>query len=176
MPEFLVVSLDRAAIIALVGCGATMLYGLYAQARAMTKKPSMDGRASINPVLRPAVVAVSLLLLGLGMIELVKWHVRSVAGELLAADASPALMINGSPAAQPEPLLEALRSLRYIGPHRSSRTRRILVDIVSDKGLLRLELARDSQRPDEYWVMAPKYWTTATSDAARVQTRAFDQY
>ena len=78
--------------------------------------------------------------------------------------------------ADAEKIVSALRQTSSVLGHHSHPTKRIRVDINSEKGNITLELGRDSQISEEYWVFYPKYSLTSTNEIGRITTPVFDQY
>jgi hypothetical protein len=58
-------------------------------------------------------------------------------------------------------IVSALQQTSSVLGHHSHPTKKIRVDINSEKGNITLELGRDSQIPEEYWVFYPKYRLTS---------------
>jgi hypothetical protein len=74
---------------------------------------------------------------------------------------------------------KVISALKTVSPklaHHSHPTKRIRVELNSEKGHMTLELARDSDYPQEYWVFYPKYRVTANNEIGRITTSVFDQY
>ena len=60
--------------------------------------------------------------------------------------------------------------------HHSHPTKRIKFAIKSHGESLELELGKDSERPNEYWVFYPKYKHTRANEISRVRTSIFERY
>ncbi|MBA2340390.1 MAG: hypothetical protein H0V88_08340 [Pyrinomonadaceae bacterium] len=73
-------------------------------------------------------------------------------------------------------IIPALSSIADQLAHHSHTTTRIRVEIESGNRVLRLELGRDSDRPQEYWVFYPDYGVTSDNEIGRITTHAFDKY
>jgi hypothetical protein len=58
--------------------------------------------------------------------------------------------------------------------HHSHPQGRILIDILSDRGRLRIRLGRDSGKPDEYWIFYPRYYVSNIDEIDRIRTHLFD--
>jgi hypothetical protein len=72
-----------------------------------------------------------------------------------------------------------ISSLKEIAPYwaqHSHPTTRIRVDIRSDVRDLTLELGRDSDNPQEYWVFSSEHSVTSDNEIGRITTSAFDGY
>ena len=85
------------------------------------------------------------------------------------------ISINGRQAQNPSEILAALKKLDWLSAHHSSPTKRISVEI-SDDSCIRLQLARDSGNPREYWVFYPRYFITKSNEVGRIVTPLFDAY
>jgi hypothetical protein len=73
-------------------------------------------------------------------------------------------------------VISALKEITPYWAHHSHPTTRIRVDIRSDTGGLTLELGRDSDNPQEYWVFYPEHGVTSNTEIGRITTAAFDEY
>jgi hypothetical protein len=85
------------------------------------------------------------------------------------------IFTNGRQAQNPSEILAALKKLDWLSAHHSSPTKRISVEI-SDDSCIRLQLARDSGNPREYWVFYPRYFITRSNEVGRIVTPLFDAY
>jgi hypothetical protein len=84
--------------------------------------------------------------------------------------------LEGREAANPDRIVSALKQISPVEAHHSHPTKRILVEIRSDQGTLQLELGRDSDRQQEYWVFATTDSVTSSKDIGRITTAEFDGY
>jgi hypothetical protein len=84
--------------------------------------------------------------------------------------------VDSQPAHEPDRVVAALKAVAPQFGHHSHPTKRIRVDIQSDKGSLTLEFGRDSGYAQEYWVFYPKYSVTSNNEIGRVTTQVFDEY
>lgn len=86
--------------------------------------------------------------------------------------------INGAIAKEKNEVLAMLHSMdnRAFQAHHSHPTKHIKVTIESHGKILELQLGRDSQLPQEYWVFYPKYGHTRVNEIARVTTSILDGY
>ena len=73
-------------------------------------------------------------------------------------------------------LIAALKEITPYQAHHSHPTKRIRVLIRSDGRDLRLELGRDSDNPQEYWVYSLGHQVTSNDEIGRIMTAAFDEY
>jgi hypothetical protein len=67
----------------------------------------------------------------------------------------PRVLLNGIPVDDPSVLLIAVGQLHHVGPHHSSPGEPIRLDFVIGHDTTSINLARDSERPDEFWVYRP---------------------
>jgi hypothetical protein len=88
----------------------------------------------------------------------------------------PVVAINGNIVTNFEPILNALHSTASVPAHHSHPTAIIHVTITDKTGFLALDLARDSDRPREYWLFYPGYRATQVNAIARIVSTAFDAY
>lgn len=77
--------------------------------------------------------------------------VLSALSELLP---NATVTINGE-AREPAPVLQALRRIHHVDSHHSSPLRPIEIEIRDGAKTIKLIVAQDSERPDEYWVYRP---------------------
>ena len=82
--------------------------------------------------------------------------------------------INRQQVQEPDKIISALREIQPYSMHHSHPTKRIRIDILSDGRDLTLELARDSDRPQEYWVFCSPESVTSNNEIGRITTSAFD--
>ena len=83
--------------------------------------------------------------------------------------------VNKTPARNAEQVISMLRTVKPYWAHHSHPTKRINIDIVSPENKLSLELRRDSDVPQEYWV----FYTGESgleSEIGRVTTSLFDEF
>jgi hypothetical protein len=73
-------------------------------------------------------------------------------------------------------VISALKEITPYWAHHSHPTTRIRVDIRCDARGLTLELGRDSDNPQEYWVFYPEHGVTSDTEIGRITTAAFDEY
>jgi len=85
-----------------------------------------------------------------------------------------ALTINGTQFDRTNELLADLRSMHGTVGHHSHPTVGYRVHLTSSRGLLELQLCRDSANPHEYWVFYPAFYSTKMNDIGHVFTNALD--
>lgn len=73
-------------------------------------------------------------------------------------------------------LISALKQIEPYWAHHSHPTKRIRILIRTDEGDLRLELGRDSDNPQEYWVFSLEHEVSSNNEIGRITTAAFDEY
>ena len=73
-------------------------------------------------------------------------------------------------------IISALKEIAPYWAHHSHPTKRIRVDIRSDVRDLTLELGRDSDNLQEYWVFYSEHGVTSNNEIGRITTSAFDEY
>ena len=84
--------------------------------------------------------------------------------------------VNNQPARDPDKVIAAVKKVDTQLAHHSHPTERIRVEIKAAQGDLVLELGRDSESPQEYWVYYPKYGITSNNEIGRITTPVFDEY
>lgn len=74
----------------------------------------------------------------------------------MLSDLSPNATVTINGEARPQvPVLEALRRVHHIESHHSSPLKPIEIEIRDGAKTIKLIVAQDSERPDEYWVYQP---------------------
>ena len=73
-------------------------------------------------------------------------------------------------------MISALKEIAPYSAHHSHPTKRIRVDIRRDEKDLTLELGRDSDNPQEYWIFYLQHSVTSDNEIGRITTSAFDEY
>ena len=99
-------------------------------------------------------------------------EVQTYLNNLQGADVS----VNGKAIAEPVEVLSVLRSMSWRMPHHTHPEMRLRIEVRSNRGLLTLDLGRDSGRKNEYWVFYPRYYITNIDEIDRIQTHLFDSY
>jgi len=80
----------------------------------------------------------------------------------------------GKRSAVREELLQKLLTLDEIPAHHSHPCRRFAVVVRGNGAEIDLDLARDSKRPQEYWVFFPKHSFTDYNEIGRIRTPLLD--
>jgi hypothetical protein len=92
---------------------------------------------------------------GLFLEEFVEKRARdAVLSTLSGLSPNATVTINGE-ARQTAPILEALRRVQHIASHHSYPLKPIEIEVRDGAKTIRLVVAEDSERPDEYWVYQP---------------------
>jgi hypothetical protein len=84
--------------------------------------------------------------------------------------------VNQQQVSDPDKLISSLKEIAPYWAHHSHPTIRIRVDVRSNVGDLTLELGRDSDNPQEYWVFYSEHSVTSDNELGRITTSAFDEY
>lgn len=84
--------------------------------------------------------------------------------------------VNQKQVPDPEKMISSLQEITPYWAHHSHPTTRIRVEVRSDARELTLELGRDSDNPQEYWVFYLAHGVTANNEIGRITTSAFDEY
>ena len=85
--------------------------------------------------------------------ELTENHERK--GLLGAVSQSSGVALDGRPLADPSTLLVALRGLKAVPAHHSSPGTPIHLALTGGQHAVEITIARDSERPNEFWVYRP---------------------
>src|SRR5713226_2116217 len=134
--------------------------------------------SATNPPKRPVkstIFFVAPILVAIGAAEIMASLSRNEALNFIRGlSGNYKVSVNYQPAPNPDSIVTALRQVSPELAHHSHPTKRIRVEIQTEKGDLTLELGRDSDFPREYWVFYPKYRVTSTNEIGRITTPAFD--
>ena len=139
----------------------------------LDQKPLLRGHVSI----RNTIWFGASVMAGLALTQIVSSSSRSRA--LAFLDTLPqqrTVLINGNTVSNPDELLAILKTLRPAIPHHSHPTKRIRIEVKTANDDLVLELGRDSDRPEEYWVFYPRYPVTTYSEIGRISTPVFSGF
>lgn len=84
--------------------------------------------------------------------------------------------VNQKPVSNNDKIISALKDVSPQLGHHSHPTKRIPIDIKSEQGSLSLELRRDSEIPQEYWVFYYRDEGGTNTEIGKITTSIFDQY
>jgi len=84
--------------------------------------------------------------------------------------------VNQQQVREPDKMVSALKDVAPYWGHHSHPTKRIHLLIRNDVRDLRLELARDSANPQEYWIFYLDQELTTENEIGRITTSAFNDY
>ena len=107
---------------------------------------------------RVAAGVILIMLVGWGGLFLESYMESRTRDTVLSAlnELSPnaTVTINGE-AREPAPVLQALRGIHHVESHHSYPLKPIEIEIRDGVKTIKLNVAQDSERPDEYWVYQP---------------------
>ncbi len=130
-------------------------------------KPEIfSGRFPVKSVMFVVVPIVA----AIGIAEFMAASSRAEALNFIQGSSRPIVYVNQQPVSDPERLISALKMVSPKLSHHSHPTKKITVDINSEKGHITLELARDSDYSQEYWIFYPKYRVTSNNEIGRITT------
>lgn len=145
----------------------------YMKSRAIHKSPAAQTgfpTKSVGFFLVPALIAgVAANILSTYARHDAVNFIRSLSGNYV-------VYVDGRQIRDSEKLTSALQETTVYWAHHSHPTKRIQVEIRDDVRELRLELGRDSDRPQEYWVFYPQFGVTSNNEIGRITTSALDEY
>jgi hypothetical protein len=110
------------------------------------------------------------------LLAIVAAHARGNVADALLPEARPRLTVNAGEPADQAAFVAALRSMSSSFGHHSHPVGNIYLQIQTSSGSVELNLRRDSERPDEYWVFMPAYWSTADAEIGRITSPIFANY
>jgi hypothetical protein len=126
-----------------------------------------------------AVVIVLGLLVGGGFLADYLSEMQARKHLLAAVDRSSGVILNGEPVTDTSVVLGALRTLAHAPSHHSSPTEPILLELLTSSDTVSIVIARDSERPEEFWVYrsgANWHNDPLGQDAGRVVSSDFDKF
>jgi hypothetical protein len=127
------------------------------------------------------LVFLPILFLFVGTLFLADTWSENRAREALvqATAGSPRVLLNGIPVDDPSVLVTAVRELRHVPAHHSGPTAAVRLDFVTGDDTTSVNLARDSERPDEFWVYrAGPNWNNDSlgQEAGRIESPSLNGY
>ena len=144
--------------------------------RRKSKRIDQPGSSQRFP-LKSTLAFIIVVLLTITIAEIISSVSRTESLNFLAGlSGNYIVYVNQRPISDSATVISVLKAMSPAIPHHSHPTNRIQVDIQTDKVNLRLELRRDSDNPQEYWVFYPKYTVTSNNEIGRINTAAFDAY
>jgi len=84
--------------------------------------------------------------------------------------------INGEIVDNPNELVSELKKVAPLNAHHSRTTKKFIFEIIGNDKNLVVELERDADNPEEYWVSYPKYRWRLYDEVGRIITNVFDDY
>jgi len=178
MSEALVIIADHLSMLTLVGAILALVAVMVHVVRRVYAFPArlLDGTPRFDRFPRSAMVFFALVAATILLDGLVVAHARSVVARALSAATTPRVLVNGQEPNDQAAVLAAVRSLESGLGHHSHPLDPIHIEIISSAGSVALEMGRDSERPDEYWVFMPRYWATKTLEIGRLTSTVFSRY
>ena len=87
-----------------------------------------------------------------------------------------AVTVNGELITNPTQVIVELKKVAPLQAHHSRTMKKISIEILSNGNRLAINLERDSDIPQEYWVFYPKYRWRHYDEIGRITTSLFDDY
>lgn len=103
----------------------------------------------------------------------VRKEVRNLLGKL---SLKTKVMIDGKMSNKPQSIIEKLKKVTPLLAHRSHDINRINIVIEDGDKKININMGRDSENPDEYWIYYPKYKYSTKQEVGRIRTSLFDDY
>jgi len=128
------------------------------------------------PTKSVSVFVISILVAITASSLLTTYARRNTLGFLQKLSGNYIVYINQQPVDDSDRIISALKQIAPYWAHHSHPTKRIRVDIRSDTSGLTLELGRDSDNPQEYWVFYSESGVTSNNEIGRITTPVFDGY
>ena len=108
------------------------------------------------------------------------WSERRTRDGLLAVvSRSSEVVVGGKRLADPSPVLGALRGLTHVPAHHSGPLAPLRLELLAGGDTIPVVLARDSERPEEFWVYRPgSNWhnNPLGEEAGRVRSAELDAF
>jgi len=145
--------------------------------RQRKSKIFSEVRSSYGFPVKSTLVFVAAIVLAITTAEIIGSLSRSeVLNYLRGLSGNYIVSIDRRRISDPALIVSALKQMSPVLGHHSHPTSNIQVEIQSANGTLDLELRRDSDNPQEYWVFYPKYLVTSNNEIGRITTPVFDAY
>lgn len=119
---------------------------------------------------------VSALTAGAAAIMMTTYASHDVVNSIRSLSGNYVVYVDGRQIRDSDKLISALKEIAPYAAHHSHPIKRIRVEIRGDATDLTLELGRDSDRPEEYWVFYPRFGVTSNNEIGRITTSALDEY
>lgn len=140
----------------------------------------------VNPTNRKKFLKIGILLFGqtfltwiiaFSTIWIIEARSRHELKEFLSQN-NLSIRINGQTTSKilTDLILKELMNIRNIPAHHSQPTDKIKIEIISKSMTEYLNIARDSERENEYWIYWNKYEITRKSEFGRISTEIFKEY
>jgi len=120
-----------------------------------------------------AVPFVFIFILGSQMESRISDKVKRFLNE---ASVGTIVCIDRQPTKNPEWVINELKKIMPLPDHHSHATKRINIELIDGDKKIVIELGRDSDRAQEYWVFYPEYGYTSKNEIGRIITDIFDDY
>jgi hypothetical protein len=114
-----------------------------------------------------------ILLLSSLMTWLIRGEVKGFLGDL---SSDMVIMINDKPVKNPGLIIAELSKVASLPAHHTRYTKKFRVEVVSHDRSLTIELGRDSNNTQEYWLFYPGYHYTSNNEFGRIITTTFNDY
>jgi hypothetical protein len=124
-------------------------------------------------VLAFAVPILLIFLLSSIMTSIIRNDINNFLSSI-PTDAS--ITIDGKAVQDAGSVISALKQIAPLAAHHSHPESIVCITITAKGQTLRLNLGRDSERSNEYWVFYPQYRNTSNNEIGRIITKLFDSY
>jgi hypothetical protein len=162
----------------LVGIGIiAWVVGLIAEIKRRRTKDISERAPARKLFFAGGIIFTGTIILMFLMVDVVKWQARKEIGMLLVAEIT-SVQVNRQAMANSVQFVTDMRKIRNSIDvyHHSHPTKNFEVMIQTSKGNLKLNLARDSGYPQEYWIFYPSYKVTSSNDIGKILTTTLDEY
>lgn len=155
-------------LMAIVALGIAAFYQLsslrFSRINTPTKRAKMPRRYYVSIVIFTGLIGVNMALVTFIV------HSASVEVGSMLSNTFESVNVNGIEVSNPNALVSALRSMCNTPAHHSHPEENYQVLLKTSHSVLLLNLRKDSQNQNEYWVFYPGFFTTTTNDIGRVCT------
>jgi hypothetical protein len=99
------------------------------------------------------IVAIAVIVVPILWLQIAEWRAGSAFKN--AVEHAEQVRLNGTPVESPAPLLASLGEVSHASAHHSHPLTPIRIDLIDASGEVQVIVARDSQRPNEFWAFWP---------------------
>jgi hypothetical protein len=137
------------------------------------KSPKKIRVLAITSIAAFVLPTLLIFILSFPFISIVRRELKSYLREL---SPKASVIVNGEQVKNPHLIIEELKKLKSFWAHHSHPEHYFRLEISDVNDGLTLYTARDSNRPNEYWIFYPGFDYSYSNEIGRITTSVFDDY